>query len=85
MMYKMCIRDSLTGERALFASKDLRIEDSIFDDGESPLKESSNIELVNSSFKWKYPLWYCNNVNVKDCYFFEMGRAGVWYLSLIHI
>ena len=52
------------------------IEDSIFDDGESPLKESSNIELVNSSFKWKYPLWYCNNVNVKDCYFFEMGRAG---------
>ena len=75
----------LTGERALFASKDLRIEDSIFDDGESPLKESSNIELVNSSFKWKYPLWYCNNVNVKDCYFFEMGRAGVWYTNDINV
>ena len=47
----------LTGERALFASRDLRIVDSVFDDGESPLKESHNIELENSSFKWKYPLW----------------------------
>ena len=84
MEKKLVKQQLLTGERALFASKDLRIEDSIFDDGESPLKESSNIELVNSSFKWKYPLWYCNNVNVKDCYFFEMGRAGVWYTNDIN-
>ena len=62
----------LTGERALFASRDLRIVDSVFDDGESPLKESHNIELENSSFKWKYPLWYCSNINVKNCYFYEM-------------
>ena len=85
MEKKLVKQQLLTGERALFASKDLRIEDSIFDDGESPLKESSNIELVNSSFKWKYPLWYCNNVNVKDCYFFEMGRAGVWYTNDINV
>ena len=85
MEKKLVKQQLLTGERALFASKDLHIEDSIFDDGESPLKESSNIELVNSSFKWKYPLWYCNNVNVKDCYFFEMGRAGVWYTNDINV
>lgn len=69
----------LTGERALFAGNNLRVEDSVFDDGESPLKESSDIEVVNCGFKWKYPLWYCHNVTVRDSYFFEMGRAGIWY------
>ena len=45
-----------TGERALFHAKDLSIKDAIFDDGESPLKESQNIELLGCMFKWKYPL-----------------------------
>ncbi len=69
----------LTGERALFQAKDLVIRNSIFDDGESPLKESSNLEIYGSMFKWKYPLWYCNHVKVEDCTWFEMARAGVWY------
>lgn len=33
------------GERPLFGEKNLYIEDTIFDEGESPLKESSDIEL----------------------------------------
>lgn len=69
----------LTGERALFGSENLLISDSIFDAGESPLKESSNIELVGSMFKWKYPLWYCSHIVAKDCKWFDMARAGVWY------
>ena len=69
----------LTGERALFQGKDLRIVDTIFDDGESPLKHSHNIELLGCMFKWKYPLWYSDNITVKNCTWFEMGRAGVWY------
>ncbi len=69
----------LTGERALFMSRGLRIFDTIFDDGESPLKESRDIELTNCMFKWKYPLWYCRDVKVTDCQWFEMARAGVWY------
>lgn len=75
----------LTGERALFNSKDLYITDTIFDDGESPLKESSDIELEGCMFKWKYPLWYCNNIEVRDCKWFEMARAGVWYTSNISV
>ena len=47
-------QEFLTGERALFQGKDLKIYDTIFDDGESPLKESRNIELYGSMFKWKY-------------------------------
>ena len=35
----------LKGERALFKSHDLKVEDSIFADGESPLKESDHIDI----------------------------------------
>ena len=69
----------LTGERALFHARDLNICDTIFDDGESPLKESRNIKLWGSMFKWKYPLWYCKNIKAHGCTWFEMARAGVWY------
>ena len=48
----------LTGERPLFGGKNLSIQDTIFTDGESPLKEASDIDLKNSMFQWKYPLWY---------------------------
>ena len=45
----------LTGERALFQGSQLRIIDSIFSDGESPLKESRDIQMIGSMFKWKHP------------------------------
>lgn len=69
----------LTGERALFKGRDLTIVYSTFADGESPLKESANIELAHTSFKWKYPLWYSRDVTAVDCTLFEMARAGIWY------
>lgn len=75
----------LIGERALFRSKDLSIEYSIFADGESPLKESRDISLKNTSFQWKYPLWYCRNITVQDCDFAEMARAGIWYTDNITV
>ena len=77
--------ERLTGERALFHSKDLSIEYSIFADGESPLKESSDISLRQTSFQWKYPLWYCKNIRVEDCDFAEMARAGIWYTDQISV
>ena len=73
------------GERALFAEDGAKIYDSIFDDGESPLKESKNIEVYNSQFKWKYPMWYSNNINVTNCNWFEMARSGVWYTNNITV
>ncbi len=82
---KEVVQEFLTGERALFMSDGLVIKDSIFDDGESPLKESKNIELYNSMFKWKYPLWYCENIYAKNCTWFDMARAGVWYTNHIRV
>ncbi len=75
----------LTGERALFCSRDLAIFDTIFDDGESPLKESRNISLSGCMFRWKYPLWYCDHVEVDNTTWFEMARAGVWYTNDIRV
>lgn len=80
---KEIVQEFLTGERALFQRENLRIVDTIFDDGESPLKESRNIELTGSMFKWKYPLWYSRDIAVKNCSIFEMGRAGIWYTDHI--
>ncbi len=75
----------LTGERALFAGSDLRVTDSIFMDGESPLKESRNIELEGCMFKWKYPLWYAKDISVRNTTWFEMARAGVWYTERMRV
>ena len=85
MSKKEIRQEFLTGERALFHGQDLVIYDTIFTDGESPLKESSNIEVYGSSFKWKYPLWYSKNIKVKDTTFFEMARAGIWYTDNISV
>lgn len=79
------IQQLLTGERALFQGENLIVKDSIFANGESPLKESHNIVLTGSMFKWKYPLWYSKNIQMNDCTLFEMARAGIWYTDNISI
>ncbi|MDO5521134.1 MAG: DUF3737 family protein [bacterium] len=82
---KIIMQEMLTGERALYRGENLEIKDSIFADGESPLKEASNIELSSTMFKWKYPLWYSKHVYAKNCTWFEMARAGVWYTDDITV
>lgn len=67
------------GERALFATKDASIVRCVFEDGESPLKESSNLKINKSEFRWKYPLWYCTNVEVDNTKLLYTARSGIWY------
>lgn len=78
-------QEYLTGERALFQAKEMEIYDTTFADGESPLKESRDIKLYGSMFKWKYPLWYSRDILAEDCTWFEMARAGVWYTDNITV
>lgn len=85
MKFREFKQEVFRGERALFASNNLNIYDSIFDDGESPLKESNNINIYNTLFRWKYPLWYSNNIVIRDCAFFDMARAGIWYTNNISV
>lgn len=70
---------TFTGERAAFASHGVRFVDCVFEDGESPIKESSDIEALQCSFRFRYPLWYSKNVLVKDSHFTAEERAGIWY------
>ena len=79
------MEQKFTGERALFQSYDLDLKDCTFLDGESPLKESANLDIKNCLFQWKYPLWYCNNIVLKDSILFQMARAGIWYTNKIEI
>ena len=82
---KLVKQEMLTGERALFHSKDLQVSYSTFADGESPLKEGQNIQIDHSVFKWKYPLWYCKNIEVEHSILFEMARSGIWYTENIYL
>ena len=50
-------QEYLTGERPLFGESGLQINHTLFGEGESPLKECHQIEMENSMFQWKYPLY----------------------------
>ena len=68
-----------TGERALFATSGAEIEECVFEDGESPLKESEHLRIKASRFLWKYPLWYCRDVYAASSELGETARSGIWY------
>ena len=69
----------LGGERPLFASHDLCLENVTIHAGESALKECSNIEAVHCRFEGKYPFWHVDGFVVKNCLFTEGARAALWY------
>lgn len=86
MREKILIENELyVGERPLFGLKNADIKNTIFGEGESPLKHASDITVRDCGFKWKYPIWYADNVDVKNTAWFFMARAGVWYCSNIKI
>lgn len=75
----------LTGERALFGAVDMTVRDSVFRDGESPLKESRGIRISGSRFEWKYPLWYAKDIDVTGTALLETARSGIWYTHGIRV
>ncbi len=73
------------GERALYNLHAANITSAIFKNGESPLKECSDISLVGSIFEWKYPLWYSKNITLTYTTLLEGARSGIWYTDNIRI
>lgn len=67
------------GERPLFASHGLYLENVTIHAGESALKECSNIEAVHCRFEGKYPFWHNDGFVIRDCVFTEGARAALWY------
>ncbi|MDR2973546.1 MAG: DUF3737 family protein [Propionibacteriaceae bacterium] len=75
----------LTGERALLWGHDLKIADTVFADGESPLKHARDVGLERVVFEWKYPLWYARNVVANACVLTENARSGIWYTDQVSV
>lgn len=67
------------GERPLYASRDLRLEEVTIHVGESSIKESKNIEAENCRFEGKYVFWETYGFKVSNCYFAESARSSLWY------
>ena len=67
------------GERPLFASHDLHLDNVTILAGESAIKECSNIVAVNCRFEGNYPFWHVHGFTIENCYFAVGGRSALWY------
>ncbi len=67
------------GERPLFESHNLHIDNVVIREGESALKECSNIVATNCRFEGNYPFWHVHGFTIADCYFAVGGRSALWY------
>ena len=69
------------GERPLFATHDLRLENITIVDGESGIKQCQNMECYDSKFYGKYPWWHVDGAKIERCYFAQGSRSAIWYTN----
>ncbi|MDE6856947.1 MAG: DUF3737 family protein, partial [Muribaculaceae bacterium] len=67
------------GERPLFEAHDVRLENVVIREGESAIKECSDIEAINCTFEGNYPFWHVHRFLIDRCYFDVGGRSALWY------
>lgn len=67
------------GERPLFECHGVRLEEVTIGDGESAIKECSDIEAENCHFWGKYPFWHVHNFRINNCQFDAGARSALWY------
>ena len=75
-------------ERALYGERDLIVRGCLFDgpaDGESALKECSNVTAEGCFFNLRYPFWHDSGLLIRDCNMTELCRAALWYSGDIEI
>ncbi len=73
------------GERPLYATNNVRLENVKFYPGESALKECKNVEAYKCEFMCKYPFWHNDNALIEDCLFTVYSRAAIWYSQNIRM
>jgi len=79
---------TLDEERALYDIHFAEIRDCRFcgpADGESALKESSDIVVSGCYFDLRYPFWHTDRAKITNCELTENCRAALWYDSDITI
>jgi len=75
-----CIQNKqYEGERPLYAQSHLYLNNITILNGESAIKECSDIIAENCTFNGKYPFWETDGMTVKNCLLQPGSRAGIWY------
>lgn len=67
------------GERPLFEEHHVRLEQVTIGDGESAIKECSDIEAEDCHFWGKYPFWHVHGFKISRCQFDAGARSALWY------
>lgn len=67
------------GERPLFERHGLELDHCRVTDGESAIKECSDITCRACVFEGKYPLWHVKGSLIENCYFAPASRSAIWY------
>jgi len=79
MMKKVITDRYYEGERPLFATNNIRLENVKFYPGESAIKECREIEAYQCEFMCKYPFWHNEDTLIENCLFTVYSRAAIWY------
>ena len=69
------------GERPLFATHDVRLENVTITDGESAIKQCQRMEASGCKFYGKYPWWHVDGAVIDNCYFALDSRSAIWYTN----
>ena len=88
MDWKKIEGQTFAKERALYGSRELQVINCAFDgeeDGESALKESSDIVVQNTLCNLRYPFWHDHGLAILSCELTEKCRAALWYSEQISI
>ena len=88
MDWKKIEGQTFAEERALYGSRELQVINCAFDgeeDGESALKESSDIVVQNTFCNLRYPFWHDHGLAILSCELTEKCRAALWYSEQISI
>ncbi len=73
---------NLDEERALYGMRGAEVLSCSFEgpaDGESALKECSNIRVRDCRFLLRYPLWHVDGGELSGCVMTDTCRAALWY------
>ena len=79
--YKDLILDE---ERALYGIRNALVQGCTFDgpaDGESALKEASDITVSDCLFRLRYPFWHVHGGRMEHCTLTDTCRAALWYAA----
>lgn len=81
-MIKIIENSSFDQERSLYALRHATVKNCVFAgeaDGESALKECSDVTVEDCSFSLRYPLWHANRFELVSSSMDTLTRAPLWY------